>query len=72
MFLSVDGEHSRISGIASQGGRCRRFLALIVDAPGSPASPPRGPVVDVSCIDSERSQISDIAYQGGRRRRFLC
>jgi hypothetical protein len=50
MFLSVDGGRSRIfSSGTSQGARRQRFLALMVDAPGSSApAPPRGPVVDVS------------------------
>jgi hypothetical protein len=50
MFLSVDGGRSWISSSdTSQGARRRRFLALMVDAPGSPApAPPRGPAVDVS------------------------
>jgi hypothetical protein len=40
--FSVDGESFRISTTASQGVHRRRFLALMVGAPGSPSSPPRG------------------------------
>jgi hypothetical protein len=49
-FFSVDGGHSQIySSDTSQGARRRRFLALMVGAPGSPApASPRGPVVDIS------------------------
>jgi hypothetical protein len=42
-FLSVDGACYRISSSdTSQGARHRRFLALMVDAPGSPAPAPPG------------------------------
>jgi hypothetical protein len=34
------------------------FLVLMVGAPRSPASPPRGLTVDVSCVDGGRSQVS--------------
>jgi hypothetical protein len=47
------------------------FLALMVGAPESPASPPRGVVIDISCVDGGLSQISDSTSQGARRRRFL-
>jgi hypothetical protein len=60
-FPSVDGGRSRIYNFGTyQGGRRRRFLALMVDAPGSPAlTPLRGPVVDVFyVVDGGRSQIS--------------
>jgi hypothetical protein len=36
----------------------------MVDALGSPASPPRGPTVNIFCIYGERSQISVNASQG--------
>jgi hypothetical protein len=50
IFLSIDGGRSRIfSSDTTQGARRRHFLALMVDAPGSPTpAPPRRPVVDVS------------------------
>jgi hypothetical protein len=45
----VDGGCSRISVSTSEGGCCRCFLTLKVDAPGSLASaPPWEPTVDVS------------------------
>jgi hypothetical protein len=52
-FLSVDGGHSRISSSGtSHGAHHRRFLALLVGAPQSPApAPPRGPTVDVFYVD---------------------
>jgi hypothetical protein len=54
MFFSIDG------------GRCRRFFALIVGAPGSTApAPPREPAVDVLQLGGSRSQISGNAFQGG-------
>jgi hypothetical protein len=40
--FSIDGGHFWISDTASLGGRCRRFLALMVYAPVSPSLPPRG------------------------------
>jgi hypothetical protein len=48
-FSSVDGGSSRIPSSGTyQGARRRCFLALMVDAPGSPApGPPKGPAVDV-------------------------
>jgi hypothetical protein len=47
-FLSIDGGRSWISSSdTSQGVRHRHFLALMVDALGSPALPPRGSAVDV-------------------------
>jgi hypothetical protein len=50
MFPSGDDGHSWISSSGtSQGTRRRRFLALMVGTPGSPApAPPRGLTVDVS------------------------
>jgi hypothetical protein len=49
MFLSVDGGSSRISSSGTTQGVChRRFLALILNAPGSLLSPARGPTVDIS------------------------
>jgi hypothetical protein len=48
MCLKVDGGHSRTSSTASQGVYRRRLLALMVGAPGPPALPPRGSVIDVS------------------------
>jgi hypothetical protein len=50
MFLSVDGGRSWISSSGtSQGAHCRRFLTLMVGAPGSLAPAPlRGPTVDIS------------------------
>jgi hypothetical protein len=48
-FSNIDGGRSRISSSGtSQGARCRRFLALVVDAPGSSApAHPMGTTVDV-------------------------
>jgi hypothetical protein len=46
-IFCVDGGHSRIFGTASQGSTVNIFLALMVGAPGSPASPPRGASIDV-------------------------
>jgi hypothetical protein len=43
----------------------------MVGAPGSPASPPRGSAVDVSCVDGGRSRIFSIASQGGPSSTFL-
>jgi hypothetical protein len=52
MFLSVDS------------GRCRRFLSLIVGAPGCTApAPPRGTVVDFLQLGGSRSQTSGNAFQ---------
>jgi hypothetical protein len=49
MFLSIDGGRSRISITASQGGGPQlTFIALMLGAPRSLASPPKGPTVDVS------------------------
>jgi hypothetical protein len=45
----VDGGRFRISVSTNQEGHRRRFLALIMGAPGSPAlAPPKWPAVDVS------------------------
>jgi hypothetical protein len=48
-FSNIDGGHSRISSFGtSQGARRRRFLVLVVDAPGSLAlTPPRGDDINV-------------------------
>jgi hypothetical protein len=53
MFFNINGGRSQIySSDTSQGPRRRCFLALMVDAPGSPApAPPRGTVVDNFNID---------------------
>jgi hypothetical protein len=68
-IFSVDGGRSRISSsVTSQGVRRRRFLALMVGAPGSPASaPPRGAVIDVFYVDGGRSQIFVSTSQGACR-----
>jgi hypothetical protein len=68
-LFCVDSGHSRISNNASHGACRRRCLpstcfTLMVGAPGSPALPPRGPIVDVFYVDDGRSQISDTASQG--------
>jgi hypothetical protein len=56
----VDSGCSRISSSGtSKGARRRRFLALMVGTPGSPApTPPRGPTIDVFYVDGARSRIS--------------
>jgi hypothetical protein len=73
-FFSVHGGHSRISVSTSQGARCRRFLALMVGALGSP--PPashRGPLSTFLSIDGRRSWISSSGTsQGGRRQHLLA
>jgi hypothetical protein len=48
MFLSVDGGCSQILRHRLPGGRHRCFFMLMVDAPGSSSSPPKGPTIDVS------------------------
>jgi hypothetical protein len=50
MFFNVDDGRSRIFSFdTSQGAHHRRFLMLMVDAPGSLAlAPPRGPAIDIS------------------------
>jgi hypothetical protein len=48
MFFSVDDRRSRISVIAFQGVRYRRFLALMVGALIPPTLLPKGSTVDVS------------------------
>jgi hypothetical protein len=48
LLFSVDGGCSQISGTASQEAHHRRFLALMMDAPGSPTLLPRGATIDVS------------------------
>jgi hypothetical protein len=68
----IDGGRSRISVSILPGARRRRFLALMVGAPGSLAPAlPRGAAVDVCYVDDGRSWISVSTSQGGRRRRFL-
>jgi hypothetical protein len=47
------------------------FLALMVDALGSPAPPPRGPAVDISNVDGGCSWISGTASPGGPLLTFL-
>jgi hypothetical protein len=48
----VDGRRSQISISTSQGGHHRRFLTLVVGAPGSPAlAPPREPAIDIFYVD---------------------
>jgi hypothetical protein len=75
MFFNVDGGRSRISSSGtSHGAHHRRFLALMVGAPGSPApAPPRGAVVDDFYVDGARSWISVSTRQGGGHHRcFLA
>jgi hypothetical protein len=49
MFLNIDGGRSWIYNSGTlQGARHQRFLALMVGAPGSPLTPPRGSTVDIS------------------------
>jgi hypothetical protein len=66
MFLSVDGERFRICTFdTSQGAHRRRFLALMVGAPESPAlAPHREVVVDVCYVDGVRFRISVSISQG--------
>jgi hypothetical protein len=71
MFFCVDGGRPRISDIASQGARHRRFFMLMVGALGSPAPLPRGPTVDIFYIDGGCSWISVIASQGPPHARFF-
>jgi hypothetical protein len=74
MFLSVDGGRSRVySSSTSKGGSHRSFLALMVDAPGSPVpAPPRGPPLMFHSVNGGRSRIySSDTSQGARRRCFL-
>jgi hypothetical protein len=40
------------------------FFMLMVGAPRSSASPPRGAAIDVFCVDGGCSQIYSIASQG--------
>jgi hypothetical protein len=44
------------------------FLMLMVDALGSPSSPPMGPTVDVFYVDDGRSRIFNTASQGAHHR----
>jgi hypothetical protein len=73
-FLSVDGGRSRISSSGtSQRVRRQRFLALMMDAHGSPApTPPKGPAVGVFYVDGGCSQISVSTHQEARRQCFLA
>jgi hypothetical protein len=74
MFLRIDGGGYQISNSGThQGVHHRRFLALMVDALGSPAPAPlRGPIIDVFYVDGERSRISISTLQGVSHRRFLA
>jgi hypothetical protein len=56
-FLSIDGGRSWVyNSDTSQGARHRRFLALLMGAPRSPASaPPRGPTVDALQLSGSHS-----------------
>jgi hypothetical protein len=47
-IFSVDGGRSQISINSRQGAHRQCFLVLMVDAPRSPATPPRGGAIDVS------------------------
>jgi hypothetical protein len=68
-----DGGRSWISVSTHQGACHRRFLALMVDAPGSIApTPPREPVVDVLYVDGGCSHISTSTRLGARHQRFLA
>jgi hypothetical protein len=73
IFFNVHGGHSRISVSTSQGARCRRFLALMVGALGSP--PPashRGPLSTFLSIDGRCSWISSSGTsQGGPSSTFI-
>jgi hypothetical protein len=62
----VDGGCSRIfSSDTSQGAHRRRFLSLMMGAPGSSASaPPWGLAIDNFYVDGERSWISVSTSQG--------
>jgi hypothetical protein len=53
LFSNIDGGRSRISTSGtSQGVYRRRFLALVVDTPGSPAlAPPGGPPSTFLSVD---------------------
>jgi hypothetical protein len=59
MFLSNDGGRFWMSSFGtSQGAHHRRFLALMVDVPGSSAlAPLRGPSSTFLSVDGGRSQI---------------
>jgi hypothetical protein len=48
------------------------FLALMVGALGSPSSPSRGSIVDISRVDGGRSRISVTASQRAHCQHFLC
>jgi hypothetical protein len=68
-----DGGRSWISVSTRQGACRRRFLALMVDAPGSIApTPPREPAVDVLYVDGGCSHISASTRLGARHQRFLA
>jgi hypothetical protein len=72
-FLTLMVGDPRSPSAPARGARHRCFLALIVDALGSPAlTPPRGPPSMFLSVDGGRSRISGSrTSQGVRRRRFL-
>jgi hypothetical protein len=73
MFFYVDSGHSRISVSTRQEAHCRRFLALMVGAPGCTVpAPPRGPAIDVFYIYGGHSRISVSTRHGACRRCFLA
>jgi hypothetical protein len=53
-----------------RGGRCQRFLALMVGTPGFPTPPSRGATIDVFYVDGGHSRSSVSTRQGPRRRHF--
>jgi hypothetical protein len=74
MFLSFDGGRSWIySPGTTQGARHQRFLALMLDTPGSIAlAPPRRGALTFLSVDGERSRINNfVTSQGACRRHFL-
>jgi hypothetical protein len=61
-FQIPDGDRNPHGG---QEGRRRRFLTLMVGAPGSPSAPPRGAAVDNFNVDDGRFRIySSDTFQG--------
>jgi hypothetical protein len=60
------------TGCTSQGVRHQCFLALMLDALGSPSAPYSGSAVDVFYVDGGRSCISVSTSQGVCRRCFLA